>query len=427
MGKYAFFIVSAVIFSLLTYSSAVRNALFQSNFRTVESFSQNQAYNIAQSAALVAVNDIRHDAGSNFAPDEDLSYSYPSESGFAAWTDLEGYYNIKSTNYGDTLLVVQATGRFEETDYRTTLGIHKEQLEAWEGAMVDQAVHAESYINLGNGDVVGDVSVNQTSDNINIKHNGEVDGDYYFYDENLDPEPLEEGYDGVTGDAINMSEEINYPDPLFPNFPSGRLPVTENSTQTLSPSDYEPYHFDQFTANNMTIDVGTEDRELVVRSLDLSQNIEITGAGNLSIYVEETLTLDNGMINTTGQPDNLTIYYKGTEDIEYEGNGSFTGTLFLGNSEAGFRLGGTPEYNGHIISYGDRVELDGTPDIASLVYAPYASVEMGGSAGSFNGAIVSDTFTAEGQPLITYDPDFASTLPELKQVGEPEYTLLYWN
>jgi hypothetical protein len=126
MGKYSLIIVAALIFSLLTYSYALRNATFQSNARTVQSFSQNQAHNIAQSALMVAINDIRNDpADSDFHPVTDEIFYYPSEDGFADWGDMHGYYNVSATNQGDTLLIVQSTGRFEETDYVVTAGLVK--------------------------------------------------------------------------------------------------------------------------------------------------------------------------------------------------------------------------------------------------------------------------------------------------------------
>jgi len=118
MGKYALILVGALIFSVLTYSYALKNALFQSNTRTVQSFSQNQAYNIAQSAAMVTINDIRNIGSSDFNPGFDETYTYPLDGGYASWDDMHGDYRVQVANQADTLLVVQTTGRFEKSMHR---------------------------------------------------------------------------------------------------------------------------------------------------------------------------------------------------------------------------------------------------------------------------------------------------------------------
>src|SRR6056297_2595420 len=104
MGKYALLLVSALIFSLLTYSYALKNALFQSNVRTVQSFSQNQAHNIAHSAAMVAFNEILNNSDTDFVPDLDDSYSYPNDGSFANWNELHGKYRLDMVNQGDSML-----------------------------------------------------------------------------------------------------------------------------------------------------------------------------------------------------------------------------------------------------------------------------------------------------------------------------------
>jgi hypothetical protein len=176
MGKYAIYIVSALIFSMLTYSSALRNALFISNSRMVESHSINQAQNIAQSALMVAVKDIMTNGGdSSFHPDEDEEYSYPSANGFSSWNELHGAYNIRTINQGDTLLTVQATGRFDDASYEASIGLRK--IPPTGGGFLwpdlDKAVYSEETIDLASGTIYGDV---YTEEDIIFNNNGQVYG-----------------------------------------------------------------------------------------------------------------------------------------------------------------------------------------------------------------------------------------------------------
>ncbi|MDZ7718731.1 MAG: hypothetical protein U5K72_07950 [Balneolaceae bacterium] len=429
MGKYAIFIVSALIFSMLTYSSALRNALFQSEFRNIESFSQLQASNIANSAALVAINDIRNDSDSDFAPEEGESYAYPSSTGFADWEDLAGSYNLQVTNQADTLLVINSTGRFDETDYRVSVGLTKGGTSEWTGASVDKAIHSESSMDLGNGYVEGDVSVNKTFSNFSGRGNADVDGDLYFVDADMLQSEYEDLSSGTVDNIHMLREPITHTNPVFPQFPVNSSTSTYNSNNETLDFTGQGAMYNSFTSRNTTINTGSEDTEskLYVKDLDLSKDLQLNGDGHLSIYVENTLELGNGNINSSGESKNFTIYYKGTDDIDYTGNGTFRGLLFAGSSDVSIKIAGNPTFDGNLITYGDEVNLMGTPENSALVYAPYASVTIGGSAGSFRGAIVSDTFQMNGRPSVIYDEEFANSLPQLEQEDNNEYVLMYWN
>lgn len=444
MGKYAIFIVSALIFSMLAYSNALRNALFQSEFRNIESFSQLQASNIANSAALVVINDIRNNSDSDFVPDAGETYSYPSSTGFADWEDLAGSYNVKSTNQADTLLVIESTGRFGEagefTNYRATVGVTKGGTSDWFGASVDKAIHSESEMNLGNGNVEGDLSLNSSHEDFDGGPNADVVGSLYFYDEGVVYEDeLEEYEDMFTepDDASDdyehmyqMDEKIVHPPPIFPQFTVSGTNSYNGRNETVDYSSYSSgVHFDSFTTNNVTINTGDEDTEtkIYTRTLDLSKDLDLSGEGSVSFYVEESLDIHGGDINKSGLPENLAIYYKGTEDIRYRGNSTFKGTLFANYSDVSIDIGGKATFFGNVISFGDDVKIHGNPDASSLVFAPNADVTLNGTPGSFRGAIVSDTFEGTGQPSVIYDEEFASTLPNLKQEDDDEFVLTYWN
>lgn len=164
MGRYALIIVVGITFSTLMYSSALRNAVFFSSSRNVQSHSINQAYNIAQSAVMVAIDDARSDINSIFNPDKDSTYIYPAPNVFAEWEDLHGSYNITATNQGDSLLTLTSRGRYNESEYNVKVGLIY-SLGLWD-PIIDQAVHAENKIQLTGGAIIsGDAAINSIQSN----------------------------------------------------------------------------------------------------------------------------------------------------------------------------------------------------------------------------------------------------------------------
>jgi len=127
MGKYALIIVGALIFSVLTYSYALKNALFHSNVRSVQSYSQNQAHNISQSAAMVAINDIRNDSNSNFHPSAGQTYVFPGADQFSPWGDMHGEYHLEVMNQADTLRICSLQESLKIRSTESILGLARGQ------------------------------------------------------------------------------------------------------------------------------------------------------------------------------------------------------------------------------------------------------------------------------------------------------------
>jgi len=429
MGKYAILIVSALIFSMITYSYALRNAIVQSNLRTVQSFSQNQAHNIAQSAALLTLNNLRNSDGGIFEPGADASFVFPVDTDFHNWPELNGEYRLSGINQGDSLLVIQSTGLFQESTYNVRFGVILNSSGTWDPSAIDQAVHAESEIDLGNGEIDGDATLNQPYNSLKINRNGSITGDFQFYN-NTAPPGIQDDERGIDGKVINMAEKIEFDEPIFPDFPVSYMPIGENSSkQELFASDIKNFRFENFTTNNTTINIGDEDLTLYADNLDLSGGLTIVGDGTLSLYVEDSINLGNAQINSGRSPKHLAIYYKGTENIRYTGNGSMHGLLFAEADNINITIAGTPNFEGHIIATGNNVSVNynGTPAAAALTFAPKGTVTLGGSAGSYHGAIVADRFNANGRPVVTYDADFASTIPPIRTETTSQYKIAFWN
>ncbi|TVR14708.1 MAG: hypothetical protein EA391_12300, partial [Balneolaceae bacterium] len=296
-------------------------------------------------------------------------------------------------------------------------------------SQIDQAVHAESEIDLGNGEIDGDATLNQSFNGLKINNNGSISGDFQFYNNNMPP-GLQDGESGIGGNVINMPEKIEFDEPVFPDFPTNFMPISENSgKQELFPSDIKNFRFDNFNTNNTVIHVGDGELILHANNVDLSGGLTIVGEGTLSLYVENSISLQNAQINANRSPKHLAIYYKGTNEIRFTGNGTLKSMIFAEADNVEITIAGNPTFEGHIIATGNntKINYNGTPAAAALTFAPKGTVTLGGSAGSYHGAIVSDRFNANGRPIVTYDADFASTIPPLQGSDLGQYNIAFWN
>lgn len=441
MGKYALIIVGALIFSLLTYSYAMKNALFQSNVRSVQSFSQNQAHNIAQSAAMIAINDIRNDNSSDFHPATNQTYVYPGADQFVSWGDIYGDYHIEVTNQADTLLNIFSTGRFEDTIYRTNVGLSKGTT-AW-NPIIDQAVHAENSVTLGGNDFVdGDVTINSiqpSSVDIGSQSKEKISGSL-MVGPGGDPEQVIAGnISNVGGETGAMLDLLKYTMPQFPDFPavtsSGSSVYTSSS---LTQADYDGIYIPEIALSGnstLNIDTGEEGDEVVlhVGKFDVqSSNVNLTGSGKLTMYVDTHIDLKGkGTVNENGDVNQLMVYYRGNQEVElYEetldfgGNTYFNGSLFA--EKANIKLYGTAGIQGNVITGGDHVDLRGNAEaISRSIFAPNATVEANGTV-YVRGSVISYQFVGSGTTTVEYDPDLDTEWPDLEQIGE-DFVVLYWN
>jgi hypothetical protein len=453
MGKYSLIIVSALIFSLLTYSYALKNALFQSNVRTVQSFSQNQAHNIAQSALMVTINDIRNDpAGSEFNPDADDTYYYPSADGFADWADMQGAYNISATNQGDTLLIIQSIGRYEgsgydeETDYVVSAGLVKATGGGFAWPPIDTAVHAEAGITLsGGGTIRGNASTNSTERNSVTMNGGAGITGWLAIGPGGDPDEVlkKPNWHEGSGSGVFASENrYEYDLPDFPDFPA--LP-TGSTIKTEKWNDPTDFYADNFTNmyipeisvnqnRSMNIHVGDQNRKIYVGNLNIQNgHINFVGTGKVELYVYNdmnfgsgsTLNCTGGAWNCTGDTSQLMAYYGGSNEFRLAGGQYFNGNLFIESADAKFTAGS--KFKGNLISGGDELDVAGGFVGVSAFYAPNADVKFSGG-GNLSGFVVSNSFTSTGGTWV-FEDNLDTELPDLDGDGggEPTFTFLYWN
>lgn len=479
MGKYALILVSALIFSVITYSHALRNALFISNTRTVQSYSQNQAHNIAQSTLIASIKDINDGGGNIEIPNSGETW----ESGFLQWNNLHGEFNVQVFHDDvNDILRVQSTGRFEDVIYIATAGL---VLSGGTGGFpwpnFDSAIHTEENMSIGNGNVYGDVF---SGGNFSIPGNAQVHGNVYVYPDeagavtissggiignlyanttkangvqytnwgasisgdllvgpNADPAIVapkisqwHSGHVGGTSGAMsNPIPKIELEVPEFPEVPHNQplLPPVHLSgvqAETIDLTNANAFisSIDVHNDTHLTVIVGSQDRILRVNDFNMTQghlNIISEGDGRLQLVVENHFNIggSSSMNNNTNpggneqSPLNLLIAYGGSGKFTVGGNQPINGNIFI--KDADLHLGESGLINGNIITGGESVTIDGDGGNNSrLIYAPNAHVNMSGS-GKVNGSIVAKTFGGTGGFSVTYTTDFEDTLPDLDFEG----------
>ncbi|NBC03839.1 MAG: hypothetical protein GVY20_09070 [Bacteroidetes bacterium] len=449
MGKYAIFIVSALIFSMLTYSSALRNAVFLSNTRTVQTHSENQAYNIAQSAAMVAINDIRSDpSGSPFNPDPDSTYSYPSSNDFEDWVEMHGEYNVTTTNQGDTLLTVRSTGKFEESIYQVRIGLVKTTGGGFVWPPIDTAVHAEEDITLsGSGTIRGNASTNSASPGaVSMNGGAGITGNLAIgpggNPDDIVNKPNWHG--GVQGEVFALDTPYEYELPDFPDLPvlpPGSSFETEkwNDPTDFYANQYTGYYIPEISVNqnrSMNIHVGDQNRKIYVGNLDIKNgHINFVGTGKVELYVYNDINFGSGSsLNCNaqwsatpcnGETSQLMTYYGGSNEFRLAGGQYFNGNLYIESADAKFT--GGSKFKGNLISGGDDLEVAGGFEGVSAFYAPNAYVQFKGG-GNLRGFVVSDSYRSTGGTWV-YEENLDTDLPDLdgNGGGAPTFSVTYWN
>ena len=445
MGKYAIFLVLALTFSMLTYSYALRNSIFISEHRTVQSFSYSQAHNIAQSAAMLAINGIR-------SGDIDYKSSNPTILN-EKWEDMKGEYTvIIEENPVNNQVIIHSSGTFfenenyvngngvQEVTYTISIGLLSGGTTTW-NPNFDQAIHAEKNIDLTSGSqtlIDGDVTLNSTeASSLELgNHSGKIGGSLYV-GPGGDPETVIDSPHNYDGSPGVLEKKLEYPMPKFPEFPDDG--VTKTDPEGIIEFSTETLHYNNISLqgnSSLTINTGGEKDTLniVTNSFNAGSNIEITGDGVLNLYVKNEFDLSSS-INELGSPEQMWIYYHGDQDVElYDetiemgGNTLYNGNLFA--DKANIRLRGTADIRGHILTGGSSVVVSGDASAVSrVIYAPNALVELNGRGShiaKIQGSIISNEFLGNGNVEVIHNNDLEIEFPDF-QVEITGYPIAWWN
>ncbi len=207
----------------------------------------------------------------------------------------------------------------------------------------DPALGPYGGTNIGYNGAVGSNGYVTTNGDVLVK------GDVAFYDDdnsNVSPS-------NVTGNIIQLQEQRVFPP--IPDFPVGTSNLTKSTTgtTTLSPGSY----------GNINIKKGTlllSPGIYYFNSITDSASGSLAISGDTTIFVKTACDLGgSGVLNPTGNPTQLTIYYRGTSEMKVHGNPQAFLEVYAPNAPLTFV--GTSDFWGSFI--GKTATVQGTPEI----------------------------------------------------------------
>lgn len=210
----------------------------------------------------------------------------------------------------------------------------------------------------------------------------------------------------------------------------GNITISDSSvpliaTYTFSPPNtstmfYTPKFEIDANTNDFTIDVGDNNIEILAGSLILNGSFKIKGKGSLTVYVDSAkfFTSCSKICGAIKEPydesakiaDKFIVVVTGTAGNTYKFAGG--GTYYLSlitQLNLDFKINGNFTYNGFLVSGGKNINFQGAVNGNMLIYAPIATVNMGGNA-SILGSIIAETYQSNGNAItIIYSSDYSNT------------------
>ncbi|MCX6262061.1 MAG: hypothetical protein NTY95_14730 [Bacteroidia bacterium] len=312
---------------------------------------------------------------------------------------------------------------------------------------LDLALFTYNSINMGkkgSSQIIGDVGINSTaSKSIYFPWSAIINGHLYVGPGGI-PSQVVSGaqsspwINNVTLGTTNLAVLRTYPTPVFPGYPTdlptrSSLTLQGSTNGTISADGYYP----NITIQNntiLTIDVptGTE-RRIMVDTLNMPQgNIVLNGTGKLTLYVKNTFTYTNGSkinygVSGNGDPNQVMIYYKGTNDFSTAGDTKINGTVFV--NTANMVINNSGAIKGNIITGGNNVSISGAGEageaMVRVFYAPNANVSLTGS-GTIIGAVIAKIFNASGDSRIYYESSNSTIIIPTGEGTSNEFIISDW-
>jgi hypothetical protein len=161
------------------------------------------------------------------------------------------------------------------------------------------------------------------------------------------------GTSTVSGNIVHLSQPR-----YFPSIPSFTVGTTNynprNGTITLNPGSYGDI---AIGANGiLALNPGV----YYFNSITEAASASLTITGDTTIFVKSDLDLSGqGVLNSTGDPTKLTVYYSGTNEAKIAGGASAFIEAYAPN--APLRFVGTSDFFGSFI--GKTVTIQGTPEV----------------------------------------------------------------
>lgn len=396
-----FLIMATVFVALLGVGT---NLLVGGYKRTTSVAQRNQAYYLAEAGVEEALKELQ---GGCRAIQTTQPISFPPASPV-------GYYSYAVASDGSEAIIT-SQGVVSEKSVTLRVTIRCTSLGPTLPPL-DMAVFANQSLELGgSANIEGNVGINSTNPgSISLSGNPRIFGTAYI-GPGGDPNSVI-SYPSwqslnyfIQGGAQVLDEERNYSLPPFPEFPEdlpqrGNLVISGGPSNDVTISEDGYYDKIRILSNRtLTIQVGEGGvRVIRVKDLDIQQgHIVIEGQGKVIFYVENSFNLQgSSRVNENGNMDTLTLFYGGSESVNFSGDTRLVGTFYA--QHANLTLGGSGGVVGLIVTGGDRVVVQGDASAyVRTLYAPQATVEMQGS-GKLKGTIIADRFEAQGAASVIY-------------------------
>ncbi|MDI6401101.1 hypothetical protein QLX67_03770 [Balneolaceae bacterium ANBcel3] len=470
MGKYAVVLVSTLFVFIFTYTMGLRNVYLESENRVTRAQETNQANNMAQSVLMAAVRGIGSHEGLtghldiNQLPSEGDTF----ETGPVNWPGMDGQFNLViSTIHGDpagtdpVILELTATGLMHDYSYTSTVrGQYTPEgaPHTFDGFNREYAVYSRNQIIMGGGSINGPIATNAAMNGaVTMDWGASINGDVSVgpgadVNEALQT-PEWGGHLHQSGSVSVLPDEIEYELPPFPEFPTNTTPA---SSQHPSHSAGTPYvHLDVYSGSPLHISEihlaqntqltlrlqGNGPHQVVVDDLNIPQghlNINTMGSDDktLQMYVNNSFVYGGGggdsSINKNGEPDNMELYYSGSDDVWFNQGTDFRGMMHINNPDVNVEMSGGATFGGMLVVSGGSVNIAGGLDASpTALHAPNSHITLSGGA-QVVGSITGDTvvFQDGGNASVTFDDDFmnpGTEVPEEETQHELAFRILRWH
>lgn len=432
------------ISTLAVLMTAIGIYVVAENKNTLSQERNTQAYYIARAGVVATTEWITGMTTAEQTAFEALSFPITSEpeafgEGEFIVTIEKNGTTLTLTSVGRVLSAVTSSGNeYVENSVSTVL------TRSASGAITtfDKAAFAMSKLSFGGNVIEGGAGVGSFDDDaFDITNWGTLDAIYLPVGADASEviKTPSQWYNLDTS-KIHYEEIPSYPEPVFPDFPSGLLTRSDvslsgNKTATINTSGY----YNNITINNdckLTIDTSNGNIDLVVNTLNIQQgHIIITGNNKVNLYVNN-ITRIKGSINNGGQGNTpnssadkskLALYYNGdaSKTVSFDGETVIQGSVYL--NKASLDLTGGAKVLGDIITAGTSIKISGGFEAyPQVLYAPNAKVTISGG-GAVYGAIVADEIEMTGgSRVVLENGSIDPTVPIEVGGGASSYTQQYW-
>jgi hypothetical protein len=385
-----------------------------------------QAYYIARSGADAVAQSIV----------DDPSRLESLKGAVSAATPLgKGHFTVEVQDRGDHIKLI-STGVVKDTKRVVELTLLPQEAAPSPLPRIDKAIFATTNggtshkaIDLGgNAQIMGSGATNAVRANaVELTGNAVIKGNLWI-GPGADAKTVVNDRSRITGAITSLEEEVTYPLPLFPEFPSWTKPSTpaKSGSDFIINSDGDYGTISLSGNDKLVIDLGGGERRIRVKSLTMRGNAELTVTnagrdGKLFLYVDQEFSMSgNSALKSGADPNTVVIYYAGTKEL---GN-QLEANCILIVKEADIKLTGNSTFKGSIFSGGRNVELAGNAEVKlGLLYAPRAAVDMAGN--SETEAMVAWRVTASGNAKIVYKGDLTEFASRYVQGGSPSDQLTW--